>query len=68
MPSVKHYKEITLKSGRIVYGFNPSATLRRKLGYKWEPYDTADEARARAIDAAAAFAGISTYWPPTSQR
>ena len=56
MPSVKHYKEITLKSGRIVYGFNPSATLRKKLGYKWEPYSTADEARARALNAAAAFA------------
>lgn len=52
----KHYKEITLKSGRIVYGFNPSPTLRKKLGYKWKAYDTAEEAKARAHEAAEAFA------------
>lgn len=52
----KHYKELTLASGRVVYGFNPSATLRTKLGYKWEQYDTAEEALARAQIATAAFA------------
>ena len=51
----KHYKEVTLKSGRTVYGFNPSPTLRSKLGYKWEAYSTPDEAKARAEDAAASF-------------
>lgn len=51
----KHYKELTLKSGRIVYGFNPSPTLRKKLGFKWEPYDTAEEAKARAHEAAAIY-------------
>lgn len=52
----KHYKEITLKSGRVVYGFNPSATLRNKMGYRWEAYDTAEKAKARALEAADAFA------------
>jgi integrase len=51
----KHYKEITLKSGRVVYGFNPSATLRNKLGYKWEAYDTPEQAKARAQQADDAF-------------
>ena len=52
----QHYKEVTLASGRTVYGFNPSSTLRRKLGYRWEQYNTAAEAIARAQEAAAAFA------------
>ena len=56
MGRVKHYREVTLKSGRTVYAFDPSATLRNKLGYKWEPYNTAEQAQARAIEAANAFA------------
>ena len=52
----KHYKEVTLKSGRIVFGFNPSATLQDKLGYHWEQYNTASEAKARCEEAIAAFA------------
>ena len=52
----KHYKEVTLASGLTVYGFNPSSTLRRKLGYRWEQYKTAAEAIARAQEATAAFA------------
>jgi integrase len=52
----KHYKEVTLKSGRIVFGFNPSATLQDKLGYHWEQYNTAVEAKARCEEAIAAFA------------
>ncbi len=56
MAHVKHYKELTLKSGRIVYGFNPSATLQDKLGYHWEQYNTAAEAKARCEEAVAAFA------------
>ena len=56
MSRVKHYREVTLKSGRTVYAFDPSATLRNKLGYKWEPYNTAEQAQARAIEAANAFA------------
>ena len=51
----KHYKQITLKSGRIVYGFNPSATLQEKLGYHWEQYNTEEEAKARCEEAILAF-------------
>lgn len=58
MPHVKHFKEISLRSGKSVYAFNPSLTLRKKLGVCYEQYNCREDAIARALEAAEDFAQL----------
>jgi integrase len=55
MTNIKHFRHKTLPNGREVYAFDPSKTLRDKLGYKYQQFDDRISAINAAIAADEAF-------------
>lgn len=51
MTKIKHFREVTLTSGKTKYAFNPSKTIRDKLGYSYKRSSDRTEILNLALEA-----------------
>lgn len=60
MTNIKYFRHKTLPNGREIYAFNPSQTLRDKLGCVYEQFDDRIDAINAAIKADEAFKALKS--------